>query len=46
MSTIIQLLRCNNAIFIECRDMAMVLMTHLTTEERRQAYEDKFGQTE
>ena len=36
----------NNALFIECRDLAMVLMTHLTTEERRQAYEDKFGQTE
>ena len=34
----------NNALFIECRDMAMILMTHLTTEERRQAYEDKFGQ--
>lgn len=35
----------NNALFIECRDLAMVLMTHLTAEERRQAYEDKFGQT-
>ena len=34
----------NNALFIECRDLAMILMTHLTTEERRQAYEDKFGQ--
>ena len=34
----------NNALFIECRDLAMVLMTHLTAEERRQAYEDKFGQ--
>lgn len=36
----------DNALFIECRDLAMILMTHLTTEERRQAYEDKFGQTE
>lgn len=35
----------NNALFIECRDLAMILMTHLTAEERRQAYEDKFGQT-
>ena len=34
----------NNALFIECRDMAMVLMTHITAEERMQAYEDKFGQ--
>lgn len=36
----------NNALFIECRDMAMVLMTHISTEERRLAYEDKFNQTE
>ena len=28
------------------RDMSMILMTHLTAEERRQAHEDKFGQTE
>ena len=33
----------NNALFIECRDMAMVLMTHITAEERMQAYEDKYG---
>ena len=33
----------NNALFIECRDMAMILMTHITTEERMQAYEDRFG---
>lgn len=34
----------NNALFIECRDMAMILMTHITAEERMQAYEDKFNQ--
>lgn len=32
-----------NALFIECRDQAMNLMTHITDEERRQAYEEKFG---
>ena len=33
-----------NALFIECRDQAMILMTHITTEERQRAYEEKFGQ--
>ena len=33
-----------NALFIECRDQAMNLMTHITDDERRQAYEEKFGQ--
>ena len=33
-----------NALFIECRDQAMILMTHITTEERQRAHEEKFGQ--
>ena len=31
-----------NALFIECRDQAMVLITHITTGERQQAHEEKF----
>ena len=31
-----------NALFIECRDQAMVLITHISTGERQQAHEEKF----
>lgn len=33
-----------NALFIECRDQAMILMTHITTEERQRAHDEKFSQ--
>ena len=32
-----------NAIFIECKNQALNLTMHITTEERRQAYKEKYG---
>lgn len=33
-----------NALFIECKNQALNLTMHITTEERRQAYKEKYGQ--
>lgn len=33
----------SNELFIECRDQAMVLINHITVEERRRAFDEKFG---
>ena len=34
----------SNELFIECRDQAMVLINHISAEERRRAFDEKFGQ--